>query len=186
MKFISKGLPEKEGITPQLRVMSGGKIYTLFGPDETVWLRGRLDVAETASVEEEQTVQNLLRMGLAEYTSKEDPTARYTILTRCIIVPANPGKRVALEPTEKFILQWLRGAALRLSLAELVFLCENGVKPAKKYLGEENRQKLVERIYTAEPIDDRVLEARMEHAEKRDEVVTAVLGLLRKKRVVLL
>ena len=31
MYYISKGLPEKEGITPQLRVMSGGQIYTLFG-----------------------------------------------------------------------------------------------------------------------------------------------------------
>lgn len=186
MYYISKGLPEKEGITPQLRIMSGGQIYTLFGLDESVWLCGRLDVAETATVEEEQTVQNLLRMGLAEYTSKEDPTARYTILTRCIIVPANPGKRAALEPAEKYILQWLRGASLRLSLAELVFLCENGLKPAKKYLGEENRQKLVERIYTASNIDDQLLEVQMAKANSRDTVVDAVLGLLRKKRVVLL
>ena len=54
MLFISKGIPEKGGITAQLRIVSGGQIYTLFGLDEELWLRGRFDIAKTTSPSEEQ------------------------------------------------------------------------------------------------------------------------------------
>ena len=186
MLYISKGVPEKEGISVRLRVINGGQVYTLFGLDETIWLRGRLGFSMTTSIAEELTVRNLMRTGLAECTSGEDSSSRYTILSRCIIAPTRQGKRVALQSEEKYILDWLRGAGLRLSLAELVFLHENGIKPARNLLGEANRQALVERIYTADTIDEQALEAKMEQAGERDDVINAVLGLLKKKRVVLL
>ncbi len=186
MLYISKGIPEKEGISVRLRIINGGQTYTLFGLDETVWLRGRHDFSKTTSIAEELTVRNLMRSGLAEYTSGEDHSSRYTILNRCIIAPTRQGKRIALQPEEKYILDWLRGGGLRLSLAELVFLYENGVKPTRNLLGEANRQALVERIYTTATIDDQALETEMEQAGKRDDVINAVLGLLKKKRVVLL
>ena len=53
-------------------------------------------------------------------------------------------------------------------------------------LGPANRQALVETIYSTETIADGILEARMEEAYARDEVVTAVLGLLRKRRIFLI
>lgn len=186
MLFISKGIPEKGGITAQLRIVSGGQVYTLFGLDEELWLRGRFDIAETTSQTEEQAIRNMLRVGLVEYTSADDSAARYALLSRCVIVPAKPSKRNALRRDEKILLEWLTGAGIRLTLSELVYLFSNRVRPKQDLLGEENRLALFERIYTDETSDDGILEAKMAKAVKRDDVVDAILGLLKKKRVVLL
>ena len=186
MLFISKGIPEKGGITAQLRIVSGGQICTLFGLDEELWLRGRFDIAETSSPTEEQAIRNMLRIGLVEYTSADDSAARYALLSRCMIVPAKPGKRSAIRRDEKIILDWLTGAGIRLTLPELVYLFSSRIRPTQDLLGEENQLALVERIYSDETIDDGILEAKMAKAAKRDDVVDAVLGLLKKKRVVLL
>lgn len=186
MLFISKGIPEKGGITAQLRIVSGGQICTLFGLDEELWLRGRFDIAETTSPSEEQAIRNMLRIGLVEYTSADDSAARYALLTRCMIVPAKPSKRNTLRRDEKILLEWLTGAGIRLTLPELVYLFSNRIRPKQDLLGEENKLALVERIYTDVTSDDGVLEAEMSKAAKREDVVNAVLGLLKKKRVVLL
>lgn len=132
------------------------------------------------------TCEGMLRLGLMEYTSMEDPAARYTLLSRCMIVPAKPSKRNALRRDEKILLDWMLGAGFRLSLAELVYLFDNRVRPTKDLLGKENMQALVDRIYPDQKIEDHVLEAKMADAAQRDAVVDAVLGLLKKKRVVLL
>jgi hypothetical protein len=71
-------------------------------------------------------------------------------------------------------------------MAELVYLMERDIEPEVKYLGQENVQRLVERIYTKDTIFDNILENQMERAEKRDQVVKLVLSLLKKKRIVLL
>ena len=186
MYYISKGIPEKGGITAELRIVTGGQIFTLFGLDETLWLRGRLDVVATESPAEEEAIRKLLRTGLVEYTSEEDPSARYSLLSRCVIVPAKPSKRNALRRDEKILLDWMLGAGFRLSLAELVYLFDNRIRPTKDLLGKENMQALVDRIYPDQKIEDGALEAKMADAAQRDAVVDAVLGLLKKKRVVLL
>ena len=186
MMFISKGIPEKGGITAQLRIVSGGQIYTLLGLDEELWPRGRFDIAETTSPTEEQAIRNMLRVGLVEFTSADDSAARYALLSRCMIVPAKPSKRNTLRRDEKILLEWLTGAGIRLTLPELVYLFSNHIRPTKDLLGEENQPTLVERIYSDETSEDEVLEAKMAKAAKRDDVVDAVLGLLKKKRVVLL
>ena len=186
MYYISKGIPEKGGITAQLRIVTGGQIFTLFGLDETLWLRGRLDVVVTESPAEEEEIRKLLRTCLVEYTSEEDPSARDTLLSRCMIVPAKPSKRNALRRDEKILLDWMLGAGFRLSLAELVYLFDNRIRPTKDLLGKENMQALVDRIYSDQKIENHALEAKMADAAQRDAVVDAVLGLLKKKRVVLL
>ena len=71
-------------------------------------------------------------------------------------------------------------------MAELVFLMDRQVKPELSLLGQENKQALIERIYTSETIFDNVLENQMEHAPGRDRIVRAVLSLLKKKHIVLL
>ena len=71
-------------------------------------------------------------------------------------------------------------------MAELVYLMERDIEPDARYLGQENVQQLVERIYTKDTIFDNILENQMERAEKRDQVVKLVLSLLKKKRIVLL
>ena len=186
MYYISKGIPEKGGITAHLRIVTGGQIFTLFGLDETLWLRARFEVVATETAEEEEAVRKMLRLGLMEYTSMEDPAVRYPLLSRCMIVPAKPSKRNALRRDEKILLDWMLGAGFRLSLAELVYLFDNRIRPTKDLLGKENMQALVDRIYPDQKIEDHVLEAKMADAAQRDAVVDAVLGLLKKKRVVLL
>ena len=108
-------------------------------------------------------------------------------MTQCVLVPAKAGRlRVPLNALESQTLQWLREAGLRLTMAELVCLRERDIRPEPGLLGEENRQALTETIYTQETIFDNVLEAQMERAACREEMVRAVLGLLKKKRIVLL
>ena len=71
-------------------------------------------------------------------------------------------------------------------MAELVCLQEHGIKPEPQLLGEVKTQALTEAIYTQQTIFDNVLEAQMEHASCREEMVGAVLGLLRKRGLFLL
>ena len=87
---------------------------------------------------------------------------------------------------ERTVLQWLREAGLVLSMAELVYLIDRNVPLESQYLGSDNTQALVERIYTKDTIFDNILENQMERAAMREQTVVAVLSLLRKKRIVLL
>ena len=71
-------------------------------------------------------------------------------------------------------------------MPELVCLFDHHVRPTKDLLGEDNQQNLLKQIYPDEGEGAETLEERMLHAKTRDAVVDAVLGLLKKKRVVLL
>ena len=85
---------------------------------------------------------------------------------------------------ERETMTWLTKAGIRLSTAELVYLIEHQIHPAEYLLYDDNRQALVECIYTAENIADNILETLMERAQNRDFVVKTLLELLRKKRLV--
>ncbi len=87
---------------------------------------------------------------------------------------------------EKTILSWLRNAGIRLTAAELVFLQEHGIAPEEMYLYPENRQTLVEAIYTKDTIADNLLEHQMETAECRDKVIRTLMKLLNKKKILIL
>ena len=111
----------------------------------------------------------------------------YHALTGCIIVPAKaPRPGGTMTRQEKNLLKWIREAGMHLTIAELVFLSLHSLQPEPQWLGEENRQKLTEAIYTQTTIQDNILESQMEHAECRDEVVRCVLSSLKKKRILLL
>lgn len=71
-------------------------------------------------------------------------------------------------------------------IAELVYLIENGIKPTQDLLHTDNRQKLIERIYTVDTIADNLLENQMETAKCRDAVVQSLMRLLKKKLVLVL
>ena len=75
---------------------------------------------------------------------------------------------------------------LRLTVAELIFLREHKIRPEPRYLHSENRQALVEAIYTKNTIVDNCLEQIMECAECRDETVRILLVLLKKKKLIVL
>ena len=188
MKYISKGFVIEGSTEHILKIQRGNCEFQLTGNRAKLWINGRYGVAEadgTNALYVKELI-HLKRIGLVQPVG-EEPEGVFRALTQCIPVPAKSGKfRLPLNPLENQTLQGLRRAGLRLTIAELVFLREHDIKPEPHLFGEENRQALTETIYTKENIFDNVLEAQMEHASCRDEMVRAVLGLLKKKRIVLL
>jgi len=186
MKYISIGAVMTEGTEHNLVVCRGSNKFTLTGEMAAVWLGGRLGFAVVNKPTEEQAVQQLIRMGLA-VNSRDYSIAEYRTLTQCTIVPAERKyPYFGVHGMERTVLQWLREAGLVLSMAELVYLIDRSVPLEPKYLGSNNTQALVERIYTKDTIFDNILENQMERAAMREATVAAVLALLRKKRIVLL
>lgn len=132
----------------------------------------------------EITANSLAAQTDPENTEKREQ--RYRITSRCIFCPADTTKISVLRAMDKEILQWLKNAGVRLTVAELVYLIENGIKPTQDLLYTDNRQRLIERIYTVDTIADNLLETQMEAAECRDAVVQSLLRLLKKKLVLVL
>lgn len=186
MKYISIGAVMTEGTEYRLTVCRGMNKFTLTGEQAAVWLNGRLGFADTKKPTEDQALEHLIRIGLA-IKSSDYAIAEYRTLTQCTIVPADRKYPfLGLSGVERTVLQWLREAGLVLSMAELVYLIDRNVPLEPKYLGSNNTQNLVERIYTKDTIFDNILENQMERAAKREKTVSTVLSLLRKKRIVLL
>lgn len=183
MKYISKGCVVLGSTEHILRVARFGREFRLTGVKAALWLngRGRFDSIDETNNIYRREMKQLFRMGLIEPAGDGE----YLTLTRCIIVPTVK-ERALLSRDEKFMLTWLRGAGLHLTMAELVFLYEHRIAPSNELLGEGNAPALAERIYTQETIQDNELEKLMERAECRDAAVKAVKSLLRKKLAVLL
>ncbi len=188
MIYISKGLVCKGSTEELLKITYRGSSFQLSGALAYCWLNGRYGFARSKSIQEENALRHLKSMGLVECEDTDSDISRYRILSRCILCPAKK-QGVALSvlgKEEKIAMTWLTKAGLRLSTAELVYLFENHIQPTEQLLYAENRQALVDRLYTADTIADNVLETQMERAQTRDAVVKTVLGLLRKKRLVVL
>lgn len=186
MIYLSKGMVKKGSTEHLLQIARCGQEYRLSGEEAALWLRGRFRFSEPETESEKRSLLHLKRMGLAE-TEEDTAAGKYRILTQCVCCPAVcPRPEMLLGRAERETLRWLRDAGLRLTAAELVFLKERGIRPELGYLHAENRQKLVEAIYTADTIGDSLLENLMEGAGSRDEVVELLMGLLKKKRILIL
>lgn len=187
MIYLSKGMVRKDSTEDRLNINRGGQSFLLTGTEAALWLNGRLAFSVTRSPAEDRFLQHLIRMGLAEAEADEDNTAKYRILSRCVCCPARVKKMVfPLAGKEKEVWIWLEKAGLRLSTAELIYLMDHQIQPEERLLYEENRQTLVETIYTRNTIADNILENQMEAASCRDEVVQVLLQLLKKKRILVL
>jgi len=185
MIYISKGLVCKGSTEEILEVAHRGQSFQLTGAPAYTWLNGRYGFARSKTFQEENALRQLSRMGLAEYEDEETAVSQYRILSRCILCPVKK-RGLSVLGMEKELLTWITKAGLRLSTAELVYLVEHQIRPIEELLYEENRQALVERIYTVDTIADNLLETQMEQATERDAVVKTILQLLRKKRLVVL
>ena len=152
MKYISKGMVIKASTEELLFVTRHGTDFQLTDLQAELWLNGRYGFAESGgNILERKALQQLNRQGLVELVESDEPAAEYLALTQCVLVPAQPqGHRVLLSTQEKELLRWLTDAGLHLTAAELVFLAEHRVMPTADLLGERNRQRLTERIYTQE------------------------------------
>jgi hypothetical protein len=183
MMYISKGTAAADSAQENLTVSMRGTEHRLSEECAALWLAGQFALNEITA-EQIPALEQLAQLGLAEITEETGAPGRYRLLTGCIIVPAKPKMfHRPLSKSERQTWQWIHKAGLRLTIAEIVCLAEKGVKPESALIGAENRQNLVEAIYSAETIADNILENLMESTEKRDEMVESVLGLLRKKRI---
>lgn len=186
MIYLSKGIVQKNSTEQLLFVAHCGQVFQLTGAEAAVWLNGRFAFAVLHSEMEVPALKHLAQMGLAEMEPEDSSWSRYRVLTRCICCPAQYAKPELLSRKEKWMLQWLRNAGIRLSTAELVYLQEHEIMPAEEYFYPGNRQALIEEIYTKDTIADNLLEQQMEKADCRDEVVCTLMKLLAKKKIILL
>lgn len=188
MMYLSKGLVQEKSTGNSLNLARGGREYLLTGIEAAVWLRGWFSFENTKSEIEEKTVSQLHQKGLVEMEEKSEPLQKYRILTRCVCCPIKRVGRMSagLGVNERKIDTWLRKTGICLSVAELVYLMEHEIPAAPEYLHAKNRQNLVELIYCENNIQDNLLEQQMEQARCRDEVVSGILELVRKKRIIIL
>ena len=185
MIYISKGRG-KLNFKRELTVTRCGKIIKLSGIRAELWQRGRCGFVTIKTQAEEMALNDLSRLGLVETEQEATWTAQYRIMTYCVPCPVWAFPWFGLSPDERTTLRWLTKAGLRMTIAELIYLKEHEILPTRDLLRPRNRQALVEKIYTPMNISDNLLEQQMEKAECRDQVVTAILGLLKKKRLVLI
>jgi hypothetical protein len=194
MQYVSKGAVSPGSASKKLTVNLRGAENPLLEEESALWLDGQFEVCELPEAcpacEGNNLVPPLKRlneMGLVETTDEIGAIGKYRLLTGCIIVPVKQKLlRQPLTAAELLLWQWISKAGLRLTIAEMICLAEKGVIPKPELLGAENRQALVETIYSADTIADTVLESLMKKAQTRDATVEAALSLLRKKRILLL
>lgn len=187
MIYISKGIVRTGSTENILTVERGGRCFELTGLQAKLWLDGRYEFNYVNKPDVLRELHTLSKMGLVEYEMDGTALDKYRILSRCVCCAAvTPILSNRVNRFDKIILEWIRSAGLRLSLAELVFLQENRITPVSTLLGPENRQALVEAIYTQCNIADNLLESQMEKAVCRDTVVQSVLNLLKKRKILIL
>lgn len=186
MKYISIGAVLNKGTEHVLDVTHGGMQFRLTGEKARLWLNGRLGFAEAFNPMYLNLLEQLFKMGLV-IKCDGSRAEEFRALCKCTIVPAECKYPYwFLRTDEKLALQRIRNAGLVLSMAELVYLIDRNVPFEETLLGSGNAQALVERIYTKDTVYNNILENQMERAPSRNRVAKAVLGLLRKKRIVLL
>ncbi len=186
MTYISKGAVLKACDKEKIVVNRCGRDYVLCGDTAKIWLAGRFKVAELRGEKQDPSLQSLFELGLVEITDAASDLGGYRLLSGCVICMAVPAAvRSLLRRDERQVWKWLTGAGFKLRISELVYLADRGIKPDPSLMGKDNWQTLVETIYTTDTIFDGILDAMMERSPAKAATVDAVLGLLRKKRILL-
>ena len=187
MMYISKGAILKESGRDQITVSRCGRDYVLQGSHAKIWLDGRFGVAALEDKQKTVELSFLESQGLVEVSDDTVNAAGYRMLSNCVICQTEPAVcRSVLSRKERQVWKWISGAGFKLRISELVMLFDRNIKPAPALLGINNWHTLVDTIYTADTIFDGILDASMERSPARDVTVDAVLGLLRKKRILLI
>ena len=183
MLYLSKGLLINQ-CRGAITVNRCGRVHELKNEQARDWLAGHIGVQYLGKAR----LAALEKLGLVESQPGRDFTVEvFRILINSVIAPCQrtlPYWR--LDADEKRLLHWIREAGLRLTAAELVKLTEASIEPSAQYLGAENRQRVVELIYTKESIFDGALEAAMELSPVLPATLKTLLSLLKKKRIILI
>jgi hypothetical protein len=187
MTYISKGVIQKESGCKQITINRCGRDYILQGSNAKLWLAGRFGMAVLADKRRSTNLQYLDSLGLVDVTDTTAAIARYRLLINCVICQADSkAHRFPLGRKERQVWKWITSAGFKLRISELVFLLEQNIKPVPELLGKTNWHTLVDTLYTKETIFDGILDTDMEQSPARDTAVNAVLGLLRKRRIILI
>lgn len=187
MIYISKGTVQAKSTEQLLHIYRGNQSIELTGLEAKLWLGGRFEFSEATAPAQLSALVHLSELGLVETSEENSAVAKYRMLTQCVLCAAETQKFIITEDKVGFsVLNWVRNAGIHLSLAELVYLHEHDVRPTVDLLYTENRQALIETIYTRDTIFDNILECQMEHAACRDEIVAAIMTLLKHKKIILL
>lgn len=186
MEYISLGTALGRPSGNIMGVSHCGQKFRLAKEKAVLWQNGRYGFAEADGAAESRILKELAGMGLVVPVNG-GKQGKYRALTGCVICPAGRLFPYAgLTGKQKTVMRWLSKAGLCLTMAELVYLADKGIKPVPALLGAGNRQALVETIYTRETVFDNLLENEMAEAAACGETVEAVEGLLRAKRIILL
>ena len=187
MVYLSKGIVLGKPSGTAVSISHCGALRKLEGDQAKVWLSGQYGPNVTENAAQDAALEQLTLLGVAEPGDESDDRAIFRLLANCSICPVRSGTSPSmLTRAERRSLKWIRHAGLRLTMAELAYLSELGVKPTPELLGVQNRQVLTEAIYSAATIYDGILETMMEKSAVRDCVVFSVLGLLRKRKIFLI
>ena len=187
MLYLSKGMILKESTKQNLCVTLYGCDFILTGIGAGLWLAARFKANTTIEEKEVRHLRKLQELGLVELSDEEGTDAYYSLLTRCIICPANDKLfQIRLTREEKLVWLWISKAGLRLTIGELVKIYDSNVEPALELFGKENAQNLTLAIYSDDLLFDTVPDVQMAHSPHKDKVVEAILGLMRKKRIILI
>jgi hypothetical protein len=159
----------------------------LTGIGAQLWLNGRFGTRKTDNEHELRHLRELNGLGIVEMSDDTGPLGVYRLFTRCVICPAQPKAiHSPLTAMENRMWQWISKAGIRLTIGELTKLVTDGVPPIPALLGKDNAQDLTLQIYAGDLTFDTTPDIQMETSPERDAVVSAILGLLRKKRLILI
>lgn len=185
--YLSKGIVLRPSPIDSVLVHRCGTEYRLTPEQSRIWLSGRFSVGSAEEAADRQALGELANLGLAEFNADDDPSSVYRILSNCVLCKAELKMiHAPLSPAEKKLWVWIDQAGFMLTVCELVYLMEHRIKPEPNLLGKQNWHTLVSTIYTTETIFDGILLSEMEHAPACTETVESILGLLRKKRLILI
>jgi len=182
--YLSKGLFRQAFDDGSIIVESRGEEHRLDAEMARMWLAGK---GKPASAVNGENLRMLESKNLIEMTPCEDRILdTYRLLTQCMIAHKEGLLPFTTSKSVRRTLRWIYKAGFHLTMAELVQLEKLDLMPEAEYLGEENRQALVEAIYCAGNIEDGVLEALMEKAEEMPITVKHVLILLQEGHIFLM
>jgi hypothetical protein len=186
MIYLSKGiLPWKP--SDLVPVSHCGALHSLTGELGELWLAGQHRPGYTQSANRDAVLLSLAERGIVECNDGKEDASLFRLLINCVICPVRVKTGISLlTRMERFAMRWIWHAGLRLTMAELTTLAERGIKPTLALLGEQNRQALTELIYSADTVFDGILETVAEKSPVRDDMVQAVLGLLKKEKIYLI
>ena len=185
MVYISKGIVYKESSINNIHVSRCGGKYNLLDYQAKLWLAGRFRLAYAVDYAGQSKLRELESLGLVEIT-EFNKTASYRLLKNCVICKENPIASFSLlNKSEKLVWKWIRNVGFKLTISELVYLVEQNIMPGPEFFGEKNWHTLINAIYTPEISSDCILDAKMAESSARNSTVSAVLGLLKKKHIIL-